>query len=508
MDTVPELRAVPGALPWRGLKDRIARSVFWMVWSRGVVQVLSLLSTLVVARLLSPQDYGVMALAGIWTTTLALVVELGLGTAIVQFPDLEEAELNACFWLTLAAAGAGYVALFAVAPAIAAWFASPLLSGVLRVSGLTVLLVALRVVPDSLLRKRLALDKVSQIEIVAALVTISVVLWMAWSGAGVWALVAGTLAMRLVQVIVTLWFARWWPGLRARSRRLRAILRYALAALGAKAGWTAYGQVDDFVLGKLTGDVVLGLYSMAKTLALLPVVKVAVVANQLAMPLLAGFQTDRDAMRASFLRGLRLVASLTVPLCLGMALVAGDLVPLALGDKWVPIVPLLEVLALFALMHSLEVLLPPVLYARYRARFMFWWTASLFLVMPFAFWAGAAWRGALGVALAWVGVYPILMGWMAREALRELGIGWSTVWDQLRPVAWPVLMMTAGVLVLRWTLPASDPLERLVRLVLAVGSGGAVYVAGIYWRGGLLAAEIREVVGWLYRPRARAASGK
>lgn len=506
MDPVPELTAV--ALSWRAMKDRIAKAVFWMVWSRGVVQIASLVSTLMVARLLSPQDYGVMAMAGIWTTTMALLAELGLGTAIVQFPDLQDSELNACFWLTLAAAGSGYLALYAAAPAIAVWFASPMLSDVLRVAGVTLLLVAVRVVPDSLLRKRLELDRVSQAEIISVLVTIPVVLGMAWSGAGVWALVAGALVMRLVQTIVSFWFVRWWPGLRVRGRRLREILRFSLAALGAKAGWAAHDQVDEFVLGKVAGDLVLGFYSMAKTLALLPVVKVAVVANQLAMPILAGLQTDRGAMRASFLRGLRMVASLTVPMCLGMALVASDFIRLALGDKWVPSISILEVLALFAMMHSLEVLLPPVLFARYRAAFMVRWTAALLLVMPFAFWAGAAWWGPLGVALAWLGVYPLIMGWMAREALRELGIGWHTVWDQLRPVAGGALMMTGCVLVVRWTLPASDPLERLLRLALAVGAGGAVYAGVILWRGGLLAAEIREVAGWLYRPRASAVPGK
>ena len=101
------------------MKDRVARSLFWVVWSRGVVQVASLLSALLVARLLSPADYGLMALAGVWTYAMALIGELGLGAAIVQFRDLEDRELNACFWLVVAMAGLGYLVLYASAPAIA-----------------------------------------------------------------------------------------------------------------------------------------------------------------------------------------------------------------------------------------------------------------------------------------------------------------------------------------------------------------------------------------------------
>jgi O-antigen/teichoic acid export membrane protein len=167
------------------MKDRIAKSVFWIVWSRGGIQLLSFASTLLVARLLNPSDYGVMALAGIWTTTIAMIAEMGLSSAIIQFQDLEDRDLNSCFWLTMGVAGIGYLGLYVAAPAIAGWFFSPMLSDVLRVVGLALPLTAIRIVPDSLLRKRLALDKVSQAEIAAVVVTIPVVLGMAWVGAGV-----------------------------------------------------------------------------------------------------------------------------------------------------------------------------------------------------------------------------------------------------------------------------------------------------------------------------------
>ncbi|MBI4271488.1 MAG: lipopolysaccharide biosynthesis protein [Candidatus Rokubacteria bacterium] len=484
------------------MRERIARSLFWLVWSRGAVQAASFLSALVVARLLNPADYGLMALAGVWIYAIALIGELGLGAAIVQFRDLDARELNACFWLVVGLGGIGYLAVYASAPTIGAWFASPKLADVLRVAGLSLPLVAVRVVPDSLLRKRLELDRVSQAEVAAMLVAIPVVVAMAWSGAGVWALVAGTLVTPLVQNIVSFWFVRWWPGLRVGSRRLREILRYSLAALGARAGWAVYQQIDAVVLGKVFGEVVLGFYSMAKLLATLPVDKVSVVANQLALPIMAGLQTDRRAMRASFLRGLRLVACLTVPLCVGMALVADDFVSVVLAEKWRPMVPLLRVLSLLGLIRSLDVLLPPVLFARYRAAFLFWWTGALLLAMPFAFWAGAVWMGPLGVALAWITVYPVIMAWMAREALRELETGWKTLRHELRTILVATLMMAGVVMVVEWALPASDVVDRLVRLVVAAGLGAAVYAASILWQGGVLVGEIEEVAGWLLRRHA------
>src|SRR6185295_17394303 len=109
------------------IKSRIAKSIFWLVWSRGVIQVISFVTTLLVARLLNPADYGLMALAAVWTGILALVCELGLGAAVVQFRDLSARELNFCFYLMNAMAWLTYAALYAAAPAIAAWFDSPAL---------------------------------------------------------------------------------------------------------------------------------------------------------------------------------------------------------------------------------------------------------------------------------------------------------------------------------------------------------------------------------------------
>ena len=107
------------------MKNRIAKAVFWVGWSKGFVQFLSFLSTLYIARLLDPSDYGLMAMTGIWVGTLALLVEMGLGAAVIQFKNLDERELHLCFWGTLITAIVGYLLLYAAAPAIAEWFGVP-----------------------------------------------------------------------------------------------------------------------------------------------------------------------------------------------------------------------------------------------------------------------------------------------------------------------------------------------------------------------------------------------
>src|SRR3989442_13454863 len=104
------------------MKDRIAKSVFWLVWSRGAVQLISFLSTLLVARLLNPADYGLMALVSVWTYAVALMAELGLGVAFVQFPELEDRVINTLFWLIVRTSAVGDIVLYSTATASAVWF--------------------------------------------------------------------------------------------------------------------------------------------------------------------------------------------------------------------------------------------------------------------------------------------------------------------------------------------------------------------------------------------------
>ena len=483
------------------MKERIAKSAFWLVWSRGGVQVLSFISTLLVARWLSPGDYGLMALVGIWTGTITMVADMGLGWAIVQFEDVQDGELQSCFWLTLMTTGVAYLSLYVLAPSIAGWFDSAQLTDVMRVTSLTILLFAFRLVPDAMLRKRLELDKIAKAEIISAVASIPVMLILAWNGAGVWALVLGSVVQGVVASVALIAFSPWWPLWQFSSGRIRAMLHFSVSAIGANLGWSVYSQLDSLIVGKLTNEQTLGIYAMAKQLAIMPVTKISAVVNQLAGPVMARLQHDQERLRASFLRLVRLVTCVTLPLCVGLGLVANDLIQVALGDKWAAVVPLFQVFCIYALTHSVEVLLPPVLFARYRSGFMLKWTMALLIVMPAPFVAGGQWNGAMGVALALVLIYPIAMGWMAREALKELNLSPKALLRQLSPVAIPSVLMAIAVTSVQWGLPANGFGPHLARLMGAASVGIIVYVGAVLIMRRSLADEVREVAGWVVRPK-------
>jgi O-antigen/teichoic acid export membrane protein len=490
-------------------RTRIASSIFWLAWSRGVLQVLSFATTLVVARILVPADYGVMALAGTLTGSVAILAEMGLGAAIIQFRDLDRREIDTCFWITMTLAIFGFAALAVSAPVIARWFATPSLADVLPVFALVLPLTACRVVSDGLLRKRLALDRVSQAEVIGVVVTLPVMLGCALAGLEVWTLVIGGLLAPAVRSAATLVYAPWCPGLRLGGKRVKEMLRFSLTTLAVKIMWGLREDSDLAVVGKITGQVTLGFYSMAKEFALLPGSKISTVVNMLSSPMMAELQTNIEAMRGALFRAVRLTAAIALPTSAGMALVADEAVWVLLGPKWKPSVPLLQLLCVYAAVRAVDVLLPPVLFARRRERFLFWYCLVLLIVVPAAAVVGAllpgadsSWYGAPGAVVFSTPVYCTVMAIMAREALAEIKGSFSQLWTEIWPILAATVVMAVVVLLLRKFALAGRPEPAWAKLLLLSVSGAAAYVAALLAIGSPVIGEGAEVIGWILRRRS------
>ena len=481
------------------LRARVARSVFWLAWSRGVVQLLAFATTVLVARILAPADYGVMALASAFIGAANTLAEMGLGRAIIQFRDLTKRELDTCFWIVMALAIIAYAVLSLGARIIAHWLSVPQLAEVLPILALVLPLTACSVVSDSLLRQRLALDRISQAEIVGGLATLPVVLFCALAGLGVWALVIGAILYPGARSLIIFVFAPWRPGFRIGGARAKEVLRFSLTTLGANILWSLGEQVDVVVIGKVTGQVTTGLYSMAKQLALLPGQKMSSIVNTLNSPIMAELQTNIDVLRVTFYRTMRLTAAFTLPVSTGMMLVADELVSIVLGPKWAPVVPVLRLLCFYAAVRSIDVLQAPMLYARHRERLMFWYCLALLVAVPAAVALGALWRGATGAVLMLVPVYCALVIVLIKEALREVNGGFLALWSELRPILAATAAMAAIVLLLRAFALADLPESAISKLILLSLSGALTYGLVLLILGRGVVADGLQVVGWIRR---------
>jgi O-antigen/teichoic acid export membrane protein len=423
---------------------------------------------------------------------------MGLGRAIIQFRDLTKRELDTCFWITMALATIGYAVLSLGARMIAHWFSVPQLAEVLPILALVLPLTACSVVSDSLLRQRLALDRISQAEIVGGLATLPVVLSCAFAGLGVWALVIGAILYPGLRSIIIFALAPWRPRFRVGGRRAKDVLHFSLTTLGANILWSLGEQADMVVIGKITGQATTGLYSMGKQLALLPGQKISSIVNTLNSPIMAELQTNIDAMRVAFYRTVRLTAAITLPVSTGMMLVADEIVAI-LGPQWAPMVPVLRLLCLYAAVRSIDALQAPVLYARYRERLMFWYCLGLLVTIPTAVALGAVWRGATGAVLIFVPAYCALAMVMIKSTLRQLKGGFLSLWLELWPVLAATTAMAGMVLLLRVFVFADLPRSAISKLILLSLSGALTYVLVLLILGRGVVADGLQVVGWIRR---------
>lgn len=318
----------------------------WGLASLVVNVVAQLGFTAVMARLLEPAAFGLMAMAIIAMRLFAHVSQAGLAAALVQRPDLQRAHVQAALGLTLTIGTLATLAMWLAAPLLAMFFADPALPAVLRGLAPNLLLAALGALPLALLRRRLRFKAIAAIETIAYIVGYGAVgALLASLGAGVWALVGATLAQSALAWALAYTQERHTlrPRLSAEGRELLSygtpfslvgLLEFLSANLPAAA------------IGRLLGAPALGVFSRAWLLTNLPVEKATVVVARVLFPLLSQMQGDRPRLGALFVLALSAVGLLGAALTLSIAAVAEPLVAVLLGHQWRAAVPVVEVLAL------------------------------------------------------------------------------------------------------------------------------------------------------------------
>jgi O-antigen/teichoic acid export membrane protein len=266
--------------------------------------------------------------------------------------------------------------------------------------------------------------------------------------------------------------------------------------------WSLREAANSVVLGKVTGQAaIVGLYTMADDMAHLPGQKISPVINMLASPVLAELQTDIDGLRETLYRALRLTVAIVVPTSAGIALVADDMVAVLLGPKWLPAAPLIRLISLYAAVRAVDVLLPPVLFARRRERFLFWYSFVLLFVMPGAAVLGAIWDGATGLIVFYTAAYCAVMIFLAKEALAELKGKFSELWSQTWVIMAATSAMSAVVLLLSDFAARTQVDSPFIRLVLLSTVGAVTYGATLFAIGSPVISEGAEVLGWILRRR-------
>lgn len=450
----------------------VLHALRWNAMVRITAQFGTWVITIFVMRLLSPVDYGLMGLAAILLGFFRLFNELGAIPALIQRQQIDESLIRKIFGLVLVTNAVLYLAAFAGAPYFAALFGEAHLVTVIRVLALNLIIGALSAVPSVLLQRDLKFKSISLIEFAATLIGAVTMLLFACEGRGVWSLVFGSVAKEACNAVGLLAVTRFRIAPLFNFTGLRSVLAFGMKISGARIVWYCNSSFDGLLIGKILGERSLGLYTVANTLASLPVAKVLGLSNQIAFAAYSRLQDDRVRVRKYFLEGACIAAFIFFPLCWGMSAEADDFVDVILGPTWQDAAMVLQIIALGVPYRALGLFMQPLVDGLGQPGIGLKNTLTTSLIVPVAAVAGLHW-GLIGLCVASLAAVMLAVTINLRRNLALLDIGYGKLLSAFFPSMLAAALMYAAVLGAKATLANGMP--ALWRLPTIVILGALVY---------------------------------
>ena len=311
---------------------------------------------IVLARFLSPSEFGLVAIASVFIVILDVVIDLGFGPAIIRHDDLTNSLTQTAFWTNTLIGLASAGILFLGAGQAASFFGSPELKAVLEATCVVLVFDGLANVPLSLLRKRREFRRIAMVEVGAGFASLVLGVALALGGFGVYALVAMLIVSSMLRMLLGFIFSRWGPEVRFSKRDFRELAAYGIPLCGTRVYTKVAVSVDQFLIGRMLSTSLLGAYRLAFQIVEIPTQIVAGVLHRVFFSLYAEHGNDRDTIRKAHLLATRSVAFFTFPALLGISALSERIVLVFFGERWIEMAPILAFLAVISLFRNVGVL--------------------------------------------------------------------------------------------------------------------------------------------------------
>ncbi len=313
---------------------------------------ITLVGTVVLARLLTPSDYGLVAMAAVVVALAQLVKDGGLVTATVQASDISEKQISSLFWVTLGISTVTGGAVLVAAPLVAAFYKQPALLGVTAALSLTFIFDGIALQQEALLRRHMLLSSVVVSDVVSQAMGVAVGITAALLGAGYWSLVFQTMTASLISSVIVIWYCPWIPGRYRRGTGSGRMVRFG-GDIMAFDILTYFGDNTDYLLiGKFMGAEPLGLYTRAFNLFALPMRQVRRPMGAVALPALSALREQPERFAAYYRRFVEALALLSVPIAIYCFIEVEFIIRVLLGEQWMGVVPVFRIFAVAGLFQA------------------------------------------------------------------------------------------------------------------------------------------------------------
>ncbi|MDI1450701.1 MOP flippase family protein [Polyangium sp. 6x1] len=471
--------------------------------SQTFATALGWIRTLVLARILVPEDFGLVGLCTVLLGFLGALSDMGLTAATIQRKELSDGHRDAAFWMSVSMGAVLFLASIVAAPALAAFYGEPRVVSLVLVSALPLLIGPFASTHAALLRRELRFGRVAAIEAGRNVAASAATLGLAALGVGYWSLVFGPLASHLVGVVAYTLSSPFRPRFRATWTHVRELFSFSAYVAGASAINYLSANMDYMIVGKRLGTAALGTYTFAYETMTFPLTRIASLFAQVMFPAFATIQDKLDEMRETYLKISRAVAIVSFPILAWVAVVAPELVTLLYGPRWLPAVGPLRALSVAGALKAVGTLVGIIFKSRGKPAVELYWNIAWLVGLTAALLIGVRW-GAFGVAVS-ISVLcvpgTLFTEWLA---CRYIEMKLSRLLRVLVEPTVAVALATAAGAIARIELAALLPaglvgdVARLVGLTLIML---LVYVATLRVIHPPITAEVRAFLGYFRREK-------
>ena len=361
-------------MPTINLKQKAASSMIWAALQKYSTMGITFVSGIILARLLTPHDYGCIGMLAIFMTLAESFIDGGFGSALIQKKHPTHEDYSTIFWWNLGMAVLMYLVLFLFAPAIASFYHIPLLCDVLRVQGLVLFIHAFTIVQSNQLKKKLNFRILSIVAIITSFISLSITILLAYNGFGVWSLVAQNLISAFIPALVYWFYIKWRPIWVFSWKSFRQLFGFGFYMFLTHLINNFSFKIHGLLIGKVYNATTMGYYSKALSTESLASSSITSVMTQVSYPLYAEAQDDKLFLRNIIKRLTMTIAYITFPLLFVLVLSAKPLFVLLYSDRWLHSVPYFQVLCFAGMGACLTAVNTQPIAAIGKSKLMFTWT--------------------------------------------------------------------------------------------------------------------------------------
>lgn len=456
------------------LKTKAVSGMVWTAIQKYSNMGISFVSGIILARLLTPYDYGCIGMLAIFMTIASTFVDGGFASALIQKKRPTPEDYSTVFYWNLGVSLVMYLVLFLTAPAIAQFYNIPLLASVLRVQGIVLIIQAATIIQSNQLRKQFKFKKLAIVSIVNAVTTLAITIVLAYKGFGVWALVAHNIVSAIIPSVIYWVSSKWRPTLCFSINSFKELFSFGFYMFMTHLVTNISGQIQGLLIGKIYSPSTMGYYSKAHGTEKLASQSVSQIMTQVTYPLYAEIQDDTERLIVIINRLTSTLAYLTFPLMFILLLLAEPIFVLLYSDRWLPSVPYFQILCIAGLAVCLQAVNMQAITAVGKSKTMFTWT-----IIKRIFGLTCIVGGLFLFDMKGLLVGMVINSWFAYLVnvflvSKHIGYGFFT---QLRDIS-PIILLAGIAAVVGYLFQMYSPLSMYVNAVITFIIYVLIYLGG------------------------------